>query len=456
MGQKLRVLIVEDNERDAALLVRELQRGGYDLTFERVDTADAMNAAFESQSWDLVVSDFSMPRFSAQAALALVKARELDLPFIIVSGTVGEEVAVDAMRAGAHDFMPKGKFVRLLPAIKRELQDAAGRAERKAIENQLRHAQRMESIGHLTGGIAHDFNNLLGVIIGNIDMLLESMKGDADQTELANAALSSALRGGELTRRLLAYARQQPLSARVVDLTERLPDILVMLRRTLGESIQIRTTLADGLWLTRVDPSQIEDALLNLAINARDAMPGGGDLTIETANAQLDEHYALLPADIAPGDYVVLSVTDTGSGMPAEVIERAIDPFFTTKERGKGTGLGLSMVYGFSKQSGGHLNIYSEVGVGTTVRLYLPRVQGAAPDLEDKPAPSRELPQGGDHLAGRGQCRPAARDDPPAHRARLQGSRGGNRTGRIGDPGRGRAVRSALYRHRPAGQHDGL
>lgn len=398
MGQKLRVLIVEDNERDAALLVRELQRGGFDLIFERVDTPEAMAAAIESQTWDLVVSDFSMPRFSAQGALALVKARELDLPFIIVSGTIGEEVAVDAMRAGAHDFMPKGRLLRLLPAIKRELQDAAGRAERRIIENQLRHAQRMEAIGHLTGGIAHDFNNLLGVIIGNMDMLLESLQDNADQVELASAALSSALRGGELTRRLLAFARQQPLSARIVDLNERLYDILAMLKRTLSEGIQIRTALADGLWLTRVDPSRIEDAVLNLAINARDAMPNGGILTIETANTPLDEYYAQRYPDVTPGDYVTLSVTDTGTGMPPEVIERAIDPFFTTKEHGKGTGLGLSMVYGFSKQSGGHLNIYSEVGVGTTVRLYLPRAQSDAPDVDDKPAPRKKLPGGGESI----------------------------------------------------------
>ena len=351
MAQKLRVLIVEDNERDAALLVRELQRGGYELVYTRVETAEAMSAALTNQVWDLVVSDFAMPRFSAQGALAVVRELQMDLPFILVSGTVGEEVAVEAMRAGAHDFMPKGHFTRLLPAIERELREAAGRAERRTIESQLRRAQRMEAIGLLTGGIAHDFNNLLGVIIGNVEALLDAVRPSPDKVELAEEILNGATRGADLTRRLLAFARQQPLSPRVVDLNERLPGIVAMLQRTLGESILVSARLAEGLWPTRIDPSQVEDALLNLAINARDAMPNGGALTIETANAQLDEHYAVLHVDAMPGEYVALSATDTGGGMSAEIIEHAIEPFFTTKEQGKGTGLGLSMVYGFAKQS---------------------------------------------------------------------------------------------------------
>ena len=375
MGQKLRVLIVEDSERDAALLVRELKRGGYDLVFERVETPETMAAAVEKQTWDLVVSDYSMPRFSATAALELVRKAGLDLPFIIVSGTVGEDVAVEAMRAGACDFMPKGEFTRLLPAIDRELREAALRADHRAIEHHLRQAQKVEAIGQLTGGIAHDFNNLLAVIIGNLDMLLETLRTDATRAEMANGALNAALRGAELTKRLLAVARQQPLSARVIDLNERLPGMITMLQRTLGEDIHISASLADGLWPARADPSQVEDALLNLAINARDAMPNGGALTIETANVELDERYAATHTEAMPGDYVMLSVTDTGVGMPADVIERATEPFFTTKPPGQGTGLGLSMIYGFAKQSDGHLSIYSEVGVGTTVRLYLPKAR---------------------------------------------------------------------------------
>jgi len=375
----LRVLIVEDSEDDAALLLRALRRGGFDPAFRRVETFDEMHDALDAP-WDLVISDWSMPRFSARAALALVQAAKLDLPFIIVSGTVGEEVAVEAMRAGAHDFMAKGRFMRLVPAIEREMREARVRAERQRIEQQLRQAQKMEAMGQLTGGIAHDFNNLLGVIVLNLDLLIETAPGDATQSELAGAALNSALHGAELTHRLLAFGRQQTLSQQIIDLNERLPDIIRILERTLGERVRIATLLADNLWRTRIDPSQIEDALLNLAINARDAMPDGGSLTIETANIELDQHYAACHADAVAGEYVMLAMTDTGHGMPPEIAERAMEPFFTTKPQGQGTGLGLAMIYGFAKQSGGHLNIYSEVGVGTTVRLYLPRTYGDAAD----------------------------------------------------------------------------
>jgi two-component system, cell cycle sensor histidine kinase and response regulator CckA len=377
MAVQLRVLIVEDSEDDAELLLRELRRSGFEPVFQRVDTQAAMRSALE-QLWDVVVSDWGMPHFSATHALGLLQELGRDLPFIIVSGTVGEEAAVAALRAGAHDFMAKGRLTRLIPAIEREMREAAGRAERRVIEQQLRRTQRMEAMGQLTGGIAHDFNNLLGVIVGNGGLLLEAVEGNAEQVELANEILNSAQRGAELTHRLLAFARQQPLAAETVDINARLPPIVAMLRRTLGESIDIASSPAGALWATRVDASQFENALLNLAINARDAMSGGGTLTIETANAQLDTDYASLHSEVVPGDYVMLAMTDTGTGMPPEVMERAMEPFFTTKEMGKGTGLGLSMVYGFAKQSGGHLNIYSELGVGTTIRLYLPRAQGGA------------------------------------------------------------------------------
>jgi CheY-like chemotaxis protein len=228
-------------------------------------------------------------------------------------------------------------------------------------------------MGQLTGGIAHDFNNLLGVIVANADLLLDAVKRDAQQAELVNEILGSAQHGAALTHRLLAFARQQSLSERVIELNDQLPRVITILKRTLGEQITIKTVLGENLWKTKADPTQIEDALLNLAINARDAMPGGGALTIETANTHLDEHYAALYSEVTPGEYVMLAMTDTGTGMPPEVIERAMEPFFTTKEAGKGTGLGLAMIYGFTKQSGGHLNIYSEVGVGTTIRIYLPR-----------------------------------------------------------------------------------
>lgn len=398
MTTPLRVLIIEDSEDDAALLLRELRRGGFDPLFERVETADAMRAALE-QKWDVIVSDWAMPHFSAEAALAVLQETDHDLPFIIVSGTVGEEAAVAAMHAGAHDFMAKGKLTRLIPAIQREMREATGRTERRRIEQQLRQTQKMEVMGQLTGGIAHDFNNLLGVIVANGDLLLDSVKGNAQQTELANEILMSALHGAELTHRLLAFARQQSLASRTIELNTRLPRVITILRRTLGEKVGITPILGEELWETRVDPSQIDDVLLNLAINARDAMPAGGTLTIETANMILDEHYAALHPEVTPGEYVMLAMTDTGTGMPPEIVERAIEPFFTTKEIGRGTGLGLSMVYGFAKQSGGHLNIYSNVGVGTTIRLYLPRAVGeSSPTVKAAEEPDRILPTGGEAI----------------------------------------------------------
>src|SRR6266481_1469555 len=218
MKKSLRLLMVEDSELDAALLLRELQRGGFVVSWDRVDNREDMAGALDLGGFDLIISDYSMPRFSAPEALAVVKERGLDVPVIIVSGTVTEEVAVETMRAGAVDFMAKDKLTRLIPAIQRELTEAARRAAHKEIERQLRHAQKMESIGQLTGGIAHDFNNLLAVIVANIEALQEMLPDDDDQKSLADSCLTTALRGAELTRRLLAFARQQPLSVRLVDL----------------------------------------------------------------------------------------------------------------------------------------------------------------------------------------------------------------------------------------------
>ncbi len=250
--------------------------------------------------------------------------------------------------------------------------------ERKIAEQQLLRAQKMEAIGQLTGGIAHDFNNLLTVILGNLELLEEAIPRDGGLNEWLSLAMRAAGRSADLTRRLLAFSRQQVLEPANVDLNATVKGLAGMVARTLGEPIEVRTALAQDLWLTRIDPAQIESALLNLCVNARDAMPSGGRLTIETANVTLDAHYAQRYPEATPGDYAFLAVSDTGTGMPPEVVERVFEPFFTTKEEGKGTGLGLSMVYGFVKQSGGHINIYSEPGLGTSVKLHFPRLQGDA------------------------------------------------------------------------------
>jgi len=258
-------------------------------------------------------------------------------------------------------------------------------AERKQAQEQLLRAQKLQAIGQLTGGIAHDFNNMLGVIVGNIELLLaqaEAERGERGDLirRYGQNALDGAFHGAELTRRLLAFSRKQTLETKVVDLNEVVRKAGPLLSRALGEQIEVRLQPAANLAPCLADASQLDDVLLNLAINARDAMPGGGTLTIETGNAYLDEAYVAREPGVSPGAYAMLVVSDTGCGMPPEVLDHVLEPFFTTKDPDKGTGLGLSMAYGFVKQSGGHIKIYSEVGRGTAVRIYLPVMDGAAED----------------------------------------------------------------------------
>jgi PAS domain S-box-containing protein len=248
--------------------------------------------------------------------------------------------------------------------------------ELRAAEAQLRHAQRLEAIGKLTGGVAHDFNNLLAIMQGNLELLDESISEASPLKPLVQDALRAAGRGASLTDQLLAYSRQQPLSPDIIDIGDLLLEMSGLLERTLGATIAIRSDIAADLWPARIDPNQLANAILNIAVNARDAMPDGGKLTIEASNTTLDQDYADRNTEVAPGPYVLVALTDTGSGMSPAVLERALEPFFTTKEVGQGSGLGLSMVYGFAKQSSGHLKIYSEPGRGTTVRLYLPKAEG--------------------------------------------------------------------------------
>ena len=269
-------------------------------------------------------------------------------------------------------------------------------ANHQRTESQLVQSQKMHAMGQLTGGMAHDFNNLLSIIVGCLELLRDKWPDDPGSGELAEEALKAALRGAELTRQLLAFARRQPLVPERCDINAVLSDFTRLLRRTLGEDITIDLTLADDLWPVRIDRVQLETSITNLATNARHAMPRGGRLTITTRNTALDEEYARGNAEVAPGDYVLIEVRDTGTGMPPEVLERVFDPFFTTKEPGQGTGLGLSMVYGFLKQSGGHVSVYSEAGEGTTFRLYLPPARDAATPDNTPAGPARSpLPERG-------------------------------------------------------------
>jgi two-component system NtrC family sensor kinase len=264
--------------------------------------------------------------------------------------------------------------------------------QRETVEAALRHTQKMEAVGQLTGGIAHDFNNLLTIIIGNLQSVVRQVsEGSKLHQRIANA-LIGAERAAQLTHRLLAFSRRQPLDPKPVDANQLIGRTTELLVRSLGEQIQVETVRGAGLWQIEVDPAELESAVINLSINARDAMPDGGKITIETGNAFLDEAYCQRYEELTPGQYVMIAVTDEGVGMRADVAERAFDPFFTTKEPGLGTGLGLSQVYGFVRQSGGHIQIYSEIGMGTTVKIYLPRSFARSGDVS-KSAPD-QIPQG--------------------------------------------------------------
>jgi signal transduction histidine kinase len=281
----------------------------------------------------------------------------------------------------------------------RELQDSNAElvqqmAQRERAENELRQVQKMESIGQLTGGIAHDFNNMLAIVIGSLDIAERRFSSHPDRARAAIAhAMEGADRAAGLTKRLLAFARRSPLQPQPIDANQLVANMSELLRRTLGEGIVIETVLAGGLWRTHADPGQLENAILNLCVNARDAMEGNGRLTIETLNAHLDDGYAAQHAGVAAGQYCAIVISDNGPGMPQEVIERAFEPFFTTKSVGKGTGLGLAQVYGFVRQSGGHVKIYSEPGQGTAVKIYLPRYFGPA-EMSAPAQAATELPHG--------------------------------------------------------------
>jgi signal transduction histidine kinase/CheY-like chemotaxis protein len=250
--------------------------------------------------------------------------------------------------------------------------------EIEATESQVRQAQKMEAVGQLTGGVAHDFNNILTVITGTIEILGDAVKDRPHLAQITNMIGAAAARGADLTQHLLAFARRQPLQPRNTDVNALVIDAARLLRPTLGEQIEIESMLSPDSAPALIDPSQLSTAILNLALNARDAMPDGGKLTLETRNVVLDEDYAAMNNDVTPGNYVMIAVSDTGTGIPASLLEKVFEPFFTTKDVGKGSGLGLSMVYGFVKQSNGHIKIYSEDGHGTTVKLYLPQATGAA------------------------------------------------------------------------------
>ena len=507
MNPHLSVLVVEDSEDDMLLILRELRRGGYTLDYERVETAAQMQAALDRQSWDIVIADYTLPAFSAPDALKLLQSQQRDLPFIIVSGTIGEETAVAAMKAGAHDYITKGNLARLVPAVERELREARERqkrhhaeqalresearfrqlaenivesvfwicdprvpqnlyvspayeriwgqsceslsadfmgwleaihpedrhriqtkffeqalagdydeeyriirpdgslrwirdrgfpiqddfgtpyrgvgiaediTERKLTEAALRRAQRLESLGTLASGIAHDFNNILTPILATAQLLPLKLPLDKQNQHLLKLIEDSAKRGADLVKQILAFARgvegrRVPLQVRHV-----LSEVVQVARQTFPKAIEIHADFPiANLWTVAADATQLHQVFMNLCVNARDAMPNGGILSLAAENKLVDETCTRINPEARPGCYVAIAISDTGTGIPAEFLEQIFDPFFTTKEVGKGTGLGLSTVLGIVKNHGGFVKVYSEVGKGAQFKVYLPAIADA-------------------------------------------------------------------------------
>ena len=369
-----RIMLVEDERIVALHLQQQLKKLGYNVIAAATRGEEAL-AQIEADSPDIVLMDINIEGDMDGIETAARIPASYHVPVVYLTA-YSEEATLERARATKpYGYLLKPFSERELHAtIQMVLERSQTEKALRAAEESLRQAQKMEVIGNLAGGVAHDFNNILAIIYGNLDLLEEALADREDLRQLVQNTMKAATRGASLTHQLLAYSRRQPLDPQVLDVRKLIEGGAELLQRTLGETIDVQVKPSVKVWKTLIDPNQLENALLNLAVNARDAMPSGGKLTIEIENAILDENYADRHMEVMPGRYVMLAVSDTGIGMNKELARRAPEPFFTTKPAGYGTGLGLSMVYGFVKQSKGHIKIYSERGHGTTVKLYLPAI----------------------------------------------------------------------------------
>jgi len=393
MNTPLQILHLEDDAADAALVLSTLEAGGIPCAVTRVQTRAEFVAALEEGGHDLILSDYTLPAFDGLSAIALVRARWPDLPVILVSGTMGEEFAIESLKSGATDYVLKSRLSRLVPAVRRAMLEINERTERRRLEAQFIEAQKMEVIGHLAAGVAHDFNNILGVIMGYSDIVLAKLGMEDPLRPYVGEIRRASERAAGLTRQLLVFGRKETVQPVVLDLHAVALDLEQMLRRLIDENIEM--TIVPGTDPERIlaDPGHVGQVLMNLAVNARDAMPNGGRLVIATSKVMLDETHTQAHAGGISGEYMMLSVSDTGAGMTEEVKARLFEAFFTTKPAGKGTGLGLATCQTIVQQSGGHIAVRSEPGQGTTIQVYFPCVE-ATPDVAAKPEQNAPLPRG--------------------------------------------------------------
>jgi signal transduction histidine kinase len=374
MKSPIHILHLEDDPQDASLIKETLKAEGISCAITWVKGRDEFEAALEQGGIDLILSDYTLPGFDGISALRIAHAKWPALPLVFVSGTLGEERAIESIKSGATDYVLKDRLPWLIPAVRRAMQEVEERAERRRIEQQFIEAQKMEVIGQLAGGVAHDFNNLLAVIMGYSDLTIQEFSDNEAIRAPLETIRSTAERAAGLTRQLLIFSRKQTVQPSVLDLNVVMQGLEKMLRRLINENIEMKIVPGRAIGRVNADSGYVGQVLMNLVINARDAMPNGGKLTIATSNVTLDENYARTHTGANSGDYVMLSVSDTGTGMTDEVKAHLFEPFFTTKPKGKGTGLGLATCQTIVQQISGYIEIESEVGQGTTFKVYIPQV----------------------------------------------------------------------------------